>query len=105
MDHFARPDDSLVKAKKDGSLVRNFQGYSTHGGLDMVSFGPSAISHVGDSFAQNHRGLDEWAISVTERRLPVARGLTRNTDDCIRAEVIQRDQCRGRMGVGALAAE
>src|SRR5690625_7870872 len=36
MDHFARPDDSLVKAKKDGSLVRNFQGYSTHGGLDKI---------------------------------------------------------------------
>lgn len=102
MDHFARPDDSLVKAKKDGSLVRNFQGYSTHGGLDMVSFGPSAISQVGDSFAQNHRGLDEWAIAVTESRLPVARGLTRNTDDCIRADVIESIMCRARVDYAAL---
>ncbi len=97
MDHFAKPQDSLVKARKDGSLVRNFQGYSTHGGLDLISFGPSAISQVGDSFAQNHRSLDAWVISLIENRLPTARGLTRTTDDRIRADVIERVMCRNRL--------
>jgi len=95
MDHFARPDDSLVKAKRDGTMVRNFQGYSTHGGLDLVSFGPSAISQVGDSFAQNHRKLEDWVVSLIEGRLATARGLTRNTDDRIRGNVIERIMCDG----------
>jgi oxygen-independent coproporphyrinogen III oxidase len=97
MDHFARPKDSLVKAKQNGTMVRNFQGYSTHGGLDLVSFGPSAISQVGDSFAQNHRKLEDWAVSLTEGKLPVARGLTRTTDDRIRADIIERVMCTGRL--------
>jgi len=97
MDHFARPDDSLVKAKRDGSMVRNFQGYSTHGGLDLVSFGPSAISQVGDSFAQNHRKLEHWAVSLIEGRPPTARGLTRNTDDRIRGDIIERIMCSGAL--------
>ncbi len=97
MDHFALPGDSLVKARRDGSMVRNFQGYSTHGGLDLVSFGPSAISQVGDTFAQNARGLDEWGIAVSEARLPIIRGLSRNTDDAVRAEIIDRIMCTGEL--------
>ena len=97
MDHFALPDDSLVKARQDGSMVRNFQGYSTHGGLDLVSFGPSAISQVGDSFAQNARSLDDWSVAVREGRIPIIRGLTRNTDDRVRALVIDRIMCTGAL--------
>lgn len=97
MDHFARPDDSLVKAKRSGTMVRNFQGYSTHGGLDLISFGPSAISQVGDSFAQNHRKLEDWTVSLIEGRLPTARGLTRNTDDRIRGDIIERIMCNGEL--------
>jgi oxygen-independent coproporphyrinogen III oxidase len=97
MDHFALPGDSLVKARQDGSLLRNFQGYSTHGGLDLVSFGPSAISLIGDSFAQNERKLDDWAIALIEGRLPIARGLTRTVDDRIRALAIDRIMCTGAL--------
>lgn len=97
MDHFALPGDSLVKARRNGSLVRNFQGYSTHGGLDLISFGPSAISQVGDSFAQNQRKLDDWAIALQEGRLPIARGLARTTDDRLRAEIIDRIMCTGEL--------
>jgi oxygen-independent coproporphyrinogen III oxidase len=102
MDHFARPDDSLVKAKRDGSMVRNFQGYSTHGGLDLVSFGPSAISQVGDSFAQNHRKLEDWTVSLIEGRLPTARGLTRSSDDHIRADIIELIMCNGALDYAAV---
>ncbi|TVQ28686.1 MAG: oxygen-independent coproporphyrinogen III oxidase [Wenzhouxiangella sp.] len=97
MDHFALPEDSLVKARRDGSLVRNFQGYSTHGGLDLVSLGPSAISQVGDSFAQNTRSLDDWAISLQEGRIPTARGLTRCLDDRLRGDIIERIMCSGAL--------
>ncbi len=98
MDHFALPGDSMVKARANGTLVRNFQGYSTHGGLDLVSFGPSAISQVGDSFAQNHRKLPDWRIAIEEEGHPATcRGLTRTTDDRVRAEIIERIMCTGTL--------
>jgi len=97
MDHFALPGDALVRARRDGSLVRNFQGYSTHDDLDLVSFGPSAISQVGDSFAQNTRDLDAWAMALREGRLPILRGLDRTTDDRLRAEIIERIMCQGEL--------
>ena len=97
MDHFALPGDSLVKARQNGSMVRNFQGYSTHGGLDLISFGPSAISQVGDSFAQNERKLEDWNAALAEGRLPIARGLTRTTDDHLRAEIIDTIMCTGEL--------
>ncbi|MBY6205027.1 oxygen-independent coproporphyrinogen III oxidase [Halomonas denitrificans] len=97
MDHFARPDDKLARARRAGTMTRNFQGYSTHGGLDLLAFGPSAISQVGDAFAQNHRALPDWQIDVTSGRLPVARGRNRSVDDRLRAEVISDIMCSGEI--------
>ena len=97
LDHFALPEDPLAQARGDGTRVRNFQGYSTHGDLDLVGFGPSAISQVGDAFAQNHRKLVDWKIAVQEGRLPISRGLHRTTEDCLRAEVIASIMCRGEV--------
>lgn len=98
MDHFALPGDSMVEARRNGTLVRNFQGYSTHGGLDLVSFGPSAISQIGDNFAQNERKLPDWRIAIEQRGHPATcRGLTRTTDDRVRAEIIERIMCSGQL--------
>ena len=36
MDHFALPDDELVKAQQNGTLQRNFQGYSTHRYCELI---------------------------------------------------------------------
>ncbi|MFU8833177.1 MAG: hypothetical protein ACNA7J_13630, partial [Wenzhouxiangella sp.] len=69
----------------------------THGGLDLISFGPSAISQVGDCFAQNQRKLDDWAIALLEGRMPTARGLIRTVDDRLRAEIIDRIMCTGEV--------
>ena len=77
MDHFALPDDDLSRARRNGTMVRNFQGYSTWAGLDLLAFGPSAISQVGDAFAQNQRKLQDWQISVRDGKMPIARGLMR----------------------------
>lgn len=98
MDHFALPDDSMVKARTNGTLVRNFQGYSTHGGLDLLSFGPSAISQIGDTFAQNARKLPDWRIAIEQNGHPATcRGLSRTTDDRVRAEIIERIMCSGQL--------
>ena len=95
MDHFALPDDDLSKARRNGTMVRNFQGYSTWAGLDLLAFGPSAISQVGDAFAQNHRKLQEWQISVRDSKMPIARGLMRTNEDHLRAEIISAIMCNG----------
>src|SRR3546814_9698117 len=57
MDHFALPEDDLAKAQARGGLHRNFMGYTTHAESDLIGFGVSSISHIGDSFSQNHRDL------------------------------------------------
>ena len=97
MDHFALPDDDLAKARRDGTMVRNFQGYSTCAGLDLLAFGPSSISQVGDCFAQNERKLIDWQAAVRDGRPAVARGLARTTDDHLRADIISTIMCRGEL--------
>ena len=95
MDHFARPEDELARAQAAGALHRNFMGYTTHAGCDLIGFGMSAISHFGDSFSQNHRDLSVWEAALDSGRLPVWRGLALTADDLVRADVIQRLMCDG----------
>jgi len=97
IDHFARPGDGLVVARDNGSLHRNFQGYTTHGETDLLGFGVSAISHVGNTFTQNHRELGAWEDEVGAGRLPVFRGYVQTKDDAIRAAVIEDCLCNGRI--------
>lgn len=93
MDHFALPDDELVLARRDGHLHRNFQGYTTHKRCDLVGLGVSAISHVGDSFAQNALTTRAYAALLDDGRLPLQKGLAIGDDDCIRADVMQALMC------------
>jgi oxygen-independent coproporphyrinogen-3 oxidase len=93
MDHFARPEDELARAQSAGALHRNFMGYTTHAGCELIGLGMSAISHFGDSFSQNHRDLHAWEAALDSGRLPVWRGLEQTADDRVRAEVIQRLMC------------
>jgi oxygen-independent coproporphyrinogen-3 oxidase len=102
MDHFARPEDELARALADGSLHRNFQGYSTHGGSDLIGLGMSAIGAVGDCYVQNHKTLDRYYGALDAGRLPVWRGLRLSCDDKLRRDVIQGLMCRGRVDYAAL---
>lgn len=95
MDHFALPDDDLVRAQEAGELQRNFMGYTTHANSDLIGVGASAISHIGDSFSQNFRDLKSWEAAVDEGRLPIWRGLALSPDDCVRGEVIGQLMCQG----------
>ena len=102
MDHFALPDDDLARAQARGGLHRTFMGYTTHADSDLVGLGVSAISHVGDSFSQNHRTLADWESAIDAGRLPVFRGLRLTRDDQLRADLIQHLMCQGEIPVGAL---
>lgn len=102
MDHFALPDDPLARAQADGTLQRNFMGYTTHADCDLVGLGVSAISHIGDSFSQNARDLPGWEIALDAGRLPLWRGRHLDFDDVVRADVIQQLMCLGRIDIAAL---
>ena len=93
MDHFALPEDDLARAKHDGSLQRNFQGYSTHGGCDLISLGVSAISKIGDCYAQNAVSTIEYERLIGDGVLPVKKGLRVDDDDRLRADVIHDIMC------------
>jgi oxygen-independent coproporphyrinogen-3 oxidase len=104
MDHFARADDELARALEAGTLQRNFQGYSTFGGCDLIGLGMSAISHVGASFSQNARDLPDYYAALDAGRLPVMRGLALNEDDVIRADAIAHLMCNGHLDIAAFEA-
>ena len=95
MDHFALPGDELSQALASGTLHRNFMGYTTHAESDLIGFGASAISHVGNTYSQNPRDLPGWHATLAEGRLPVCRGMKMSRDDIVRADVIQRIMCEG----------
>jgi oxygen-independent coproporphyrinogen-3 oxidase len=93
MDHFARPDDELAVAQRDGELYRNFQGYSTHAHCDLVALGVTSIGMVGNTYAQNMRTLDEYYARIDAGELAVFRGIELNRDDELRRAVITQLIC------------
>lgn len=93
MDHFARPDDELAIAQREGKLYRNFQGYSTHSDCDLVGLGATSIGRVGDAYVQNFKELDEYNSCISAGKLPVFRGVDLDEDDKLRREVITQLIC------------
>lgn len=105
MDHFARPTDELAIAQREGKLHRNFQGYTTQGDSDLLGLGVSAISMLGDSYAQNQKELKAYYAGVTEQGQALWRGLTMTGDDCIRRDVIKTLICNFQLSYAAVEEE
>ncbi|MGG4609645.1 oxygen-independent coproporphyrinogen III oxidase [Providencia sp. Me31A] len=93
MDHFARPEDELAIAQREGILHRNFQGYTTQGDCDLLGLGVSAISMLGDNYAQNQKDLKTYYAQVEEQGHALWRGLMLTDDDCLRRDVIKTLIC------------
>lgn len=93
MDHFARTTDPLAVARRDGTLHRNFQGYSTLGGRDMYGLGLSAIGRVENAFAQNTKELPEYYEMIDRGELPIERGYQMTGEDGMREYAIMRLMC------------
>jgi oxygen-independent coproporphyrinogen III oxidase len=102
MDHFARPEDDIAAALRQGRLHRNFQGYSTHADTDLVACGVSAISAVGATYSQNVKTLDAYYDALDRNELPVARGVRLSMDDALRRSVIQKLMCQFELSMEAI---
>ncbi|MCV6606852.1 MAG: oxygen-independent coproporphyrinogen III oxidase [Campylobacterales bacterium] len=88
MDHFAKPDDSLFKAIESGEIHRNFQGYTTKGGSDLIGVGITSIGEGFDWYGQNLKKLKEYESAIDSGKLPFEKGIKLNQDDLIRKRVI-----------------
>ncbi len=97
MDHFALPDDELSIAAADGTLSRNFMGYTTKRGTEMIALGTSGISDVAGAYAQNHKRLNSYYTSVDAGELPIERGVALSDDDRIRRYVITELMCNSQV--------
>lgn len=93
MDHFAKPDDELAQAQRDGVLHRNFQGYTTQGDSDLLGLGVSAISMLGDAYSQNQKELNVYYEQVTQLGHAQWKGCALERDDLIRRDVIKQLIC------------
>ncbi|MHB8535354.1 MAG: oxygen-independent coproporphyrinogen III oxidase [Sulfuricaulis sp.] len=93
MDHFAHAQDELAVAQRNGTLHRNFQGYSTHAECDLIGLGMTAIGMVGDCYSQNQRTLDDYYTALDAGRLPVMRGITLDADDKLRRAIVTQLIC------------
>lgn len=93
LDHFARPEDELVRAQQDKTLWRNFQGYTTHKDSDILAFGVSSISQTADVYMQNEKNLKRYQDRVGYTGFAVERGIRLSRDDQIRRDAITRVMC------------
>ncbi len=88
MDHFAKPEDELFKAIEKGELHRNFQGYTTKGGADLIGIGVTSIGNGVDYYAQNFKDLKQYEAAIDNGDLPIFKGYKLSDDDILRQYVI-----------------
>ncbi|MCG9639628.1 oxygen-independent coproporphyrinogen III oxidase [Vibrio sp. Isolate34] len=105
MDHFALPEDELAVAQREGILHRNFQGYTTQGEADLIGFGVSAISMVGDAYAQNQKELKKYYAQVNDLRHALWKGVALDSDDLLRREVIKQLICNFKLNKTMIESE
>ena len=105
LDHYAKPGDSMAKALANGSLARNFQGYTTDHAAALIGLGASAIGALPQGYVQNAPAVPLYCASVGKGRLPVARGIALSVDDRLRRQIIERLMCDLYADLDAICAE
>ncbi len=93
MDHFAKPDDELAVAQREGTLWRNFQGYTTKKGVDLIGIGATSIGMLDHAYFQNYKTIREYYMAIDEGKLPTMRGILLSYQDMLRREIIMDLMC------------
>ncbi len=105
MDHFARHDDELAVAQKNKTLQRNFQGYSTHGGVEICAFGMSSISQTSRSYRQNFKDITDYGQAITAGNYPIDRGILLTDEDVLRRDLIMSIMCQLELDYATKSAQ
>ena len=105
MDHFAKPNDELFLAIEKGELHRNFQGYTTKGGADLIGIGLTSIGEGLNHYVQNFKEMDAYEEAIDKGLLPVHRGLILNEDDVLRKAVIMEMMSNFKLNIAGIEAQ
>ena len=105
MDHFAKPDDELAVLQREGKLHRNFQGYTTQEDCDLLGLGVSAISQIGNCYAQNQKEIKKYYSAVDEQQHALWKGVSLVDDDFIRRQVIKQLICHFELDFADIEAK
>lgn len=97
-DHFAKPEDSLAVAARNGTLRRNFQGFTDDNSETLIAMGASAISHFPDSIVQNEKNVGDYRTLAFAHEVCATRGVARNANDLLRGKLIENLLCTGNSG-------
>lgn len=103
MDHFAKPEDELSRAKDEQRLFRNFQGYTSNQANATLGLGVSAISSIDNVYVQNHKQLKAYYAAIDAKQSPISKGLELNRDDQIRRALIHALMCNFHLDKGAFS--
>lgn len=105
IDHFAKPDDTMAIAQRRGELHRNFQGYTILGECDLLGFGVSAISQIGEHILQNPTALGDYQAAINEGRLPAVKHIQSDSKDELRRHIIMNLLCHDYMNFAHLRTQ
>jgi oxygen-independent coproporphyrinogen-3 oxidase len=97
MDHFAKPDDELAIAQREGQLHRNFQGYTTKPESDLFGFGMTSITMLDDVYVQNQKRIKDYYRAIDQGKFPIEKGVSLSRDDILRRTVIMELMCQFRL--------
>lgn len=104
LDHFALPDDPMAIAARNGTLHRNFQGYTTDPALALLGFGASAISSLPQGYVQNESAVPPYRERIKAGKLAAVRGIELSEKDQVRRTVIERLMCSLNVDLSEVAA-
>ncbi len=99
-DHFARPGDPLGQSVVDGTVRRNFQGFTDDGADVLIGLGASAISSFPSVLVQNEKNTGRYRMMLSQARFAASRGIRRSADDRERGLIIERLLCQGSARLG-----
>lgn len=103
-DHYAKPDNPLTVAMREGALRRNFQGFTDETARTCIGLGASAVSYVNGLYAQNEKSVKDYQEAVAARRLPCAKGVVRTPLDNVCAAAISDLLCRSHADLSGVFA-
>jgi oxygen-independent coproporphyrinogen-3 oxidase len=94
MDHFALSTEALHRSAAEGTMHRNFMGYTPYPTTLLIGLGTSAISDGGEAFVQNATKVEDYRDGVSTGQLPIFRGHQLHTDDQLLRSHILNIMCR-----------
>lgn len=105
IDHFAKENDPLVQAQKDGTLHRNFQGYTVDDAGALIGLGASSIGKFPQGYAQNAVQMPQYRERIEAGKLPTYKSYTLTDEDRLRADVIEQLMCYFKVDLSVLCTK